>query len=499
MTEVPVFVLPPEKPLVCLPQHRPMILWAAIVASGLGFMDGSVTAIAMPAIRAALNMTLEQVQWVNLAYLLALAALVLAGGAAGDRFGTARVFGAGIGFFVAASLACAMAVTAAQLIGARALQGIAAALMVPGSMAIIGRAYPPDLRGRALGFWAAAATATTAFGPVLGGALLTWGGDQGWRLIFALNLPLGAVAAWLLWRYALHDAGNPGTPVDLAGAVLASGGLGLMAYAITTTSVHALWFGVASAAALTAFLLWQRITPQPMMPLGLFRNRAFAATNLATFLIYAGFTGVAFYLPMLLISGWQLAELAVTAAFLPVSLLIAVLSPTVGRWADRIGPGPLMAAGSVLVGVSQVGLGLTAGVSAGPAVFWGVIVPLMCLTGVGLGLVVAPLTVAVMASAPETAQGAASGINNTVARVASLVAVAVLGRIAVAGYGVVDGLAPGFGANGVGDAHLAASSAAFAQVCGAAAVLSFAAAGVSIWGLRRTKTVGGFTPPGTNR
>ena len=495
MTEVPVSILPPEKPLVCLPQHRPMILWAAILASGMGFMDGSVTAIAMPAIREALDMTLEQVQWVNLAYLLALAALVLAGGAAGDRFGTARVFGAGIGFFVAASLACAMAATAAQLIGARALQGIAAALMVPGSMAIIGRAYPPNLRGRALGFWAAAATATTAFGPVLGGALLTWGGDQGWRLIFALNLPLGAVAAWLLWRYAMRDAGNPGTPVDLAGAVLASGGLGLMAYAITTTSAYALWFGVASASALTAFLLWQRITLHPMMPLGLFRNRAFAATNLATFLVYAGFTGVAFYLPMLLISGWQLAELAVTAAFLPVSLLIAVLSPAVGRLADRIGPGPLMAVGSVLVGVSQVGLAM----SAVLATFWSVTVPLMCLTGVGLGLVVAPLTVAVMASAPETAQGAASGINNTVARVASLVAVAVLGRIAVAGYGVVDGFAPGFGANGAGDAHFAASAAAFAQVCGAAAVLSFAAAGVSIWGLRRTKSVGGFTPPGTNR
>lgn len=458
-------------------------------------MDGSVTAIAMPAIRASLNLSLAQVQWVNLTYLLGLAALVLAGGAAGDRFGTARVFGTGIVLFVITSIGCALAATAAQLIGARALQGIAAALMVPGSMAMIGKAYPPALRGQALGFWAAAATATTAFGPVLGGALLTWGGEGGWRLIFALNLPLGAVACWLLWRYALPDAGKPGAPVDLPGAVLASCGLGLMAYAITTPSDQALYYGIASIVALTGFLLWQRVTAHPMMPLTLFQDRAFAATNLVTFFVYAGFTGVAFYLPMLLISGWHLTELAVTAAFLPVSILIAGLSPPVGNWADRIGPGPLMAAGSVVVGVAQVGLGLTAGM----ANFWSVTVPLMCLTGLGLGLIVAPLTVAVMASAPESAQGTASGINNTVARVASLVAVAVLGRIAVAGYGTVDGLAPGFGAQGAGDAHLTASAAAFAWICGAAAVMSFAAAGVAIWGLPRRKTGGGFTPPANNR
>lgn len=489
MAEVPVFIVNPSP--VCLPAHRLLILWAAILASSMGFIDSTVTSIAMPAIRESLGMTLAQAQWVNLAYLLALSSLVLAGGAAGDRFGTARVFGAGIVLFVAASLGCALAGSATALIAARGLQGVAAALMVPGSMAIIGRAYPPDQRGRALGFWAAAATATTALGPVLGGALLTWGGDAGWRLIFSLNLPLGAVACWLLWRYALRDTGTPGVPIDGFGAALASSGLGLMAYAITTDSPYALWFGAASGVAIIGFLLWELTTPHPMMPLALFKNRAFTAANLATFFIYTAFTGVGFYLPMVVISAWGLPEIAVTAAFLPISVLIAAMSAPVGRWADRIGPGPLMAAGSILVGVSQIGLGLTAGMAA----FWSVTVPLMCLTGFGLALVVAPLTVAVMAAAPEAAQGAASGINNAVARAASLVAIAVMGRFAAKGYGPVDGYAPGFGAAATGPAHFAASATAFAYLCGFAAVLSFVAAGLSVWGLRRTKAGGGFTPP----
>lgn len=494
MADVPVFQSSPTATPACLPQHRRLLLWAAVLASGMGFMDGSVTAIAMPAIRASLAMTLAQTQWVNLAYLLALSALVLVGGAAGDRFGTARVFGAGIVVFVAASLACTVAASATQLIAARGVQGIAAAFMVPGSMALIGKAYPADQRGRALGFWAAAATATTAFGPVLGGALLTWGGDQGWRLIFALNLPLGAIACGLLWRYSLRDTGNSGVPIDLPGAVLASGGLGLLAYAITTERAQGLVYGVASGVALIAFLLWQMISRHPMMPLALFRSRAFSAANLATFLIYAGFTGIAFYLPMLLISGWGLTEIAVTAAFLPISVLIAALSPLAGRWSDRQGPGPLMAAGSVLLGLSQGGLGLTAEWAA----FYSVTLPLMCLTGVGLGLLVAPLTVAVMAAAPETAQGAASGINNAVARVASLVAIAVMGQMAATAYGVVTPAAPGFGAAASGGAHGVASAVAFSTICGAAALLSFSAALVSIWGLRgggKTKGPGAAAQP----
>lgn len=194
-----------------------MILWAAILASSMGFIDSSVTSIAMPAMRAALGASLEQAQWINAAYLLTLSALVLAGGAMGDRFGTARVFSAGIWVFVLGSIACAFAAEPGQMIAARAVKGVGAALMVPGSMAMVSRAYPREERGRALGLWAAASTMTTALGPVLGGVLITWGGDHGWRMIFALNLPLGLAALWLIRGRTPGDRCQPGVAVDVVG------------------------------------------------------------------------------------------------------------------------------------------------------------------------------------------------------------------------------------------------------------------------------------------
>ena len=194
----------------CAEGDRRIILWAAILASSMGFIDASVTAIAMPAMRAALGASLAEAQWINAAYLLALSALVLVGGAAGDRFGTARVFVWGIWIFTLGSLACAGAQDAGQMIAARAVKGVGAALMVPGSMAMVSRAWPREERGRALGMWASASTMTTALGPVLGGALITWGGELGWRLIFALNLPLGLLAVWLIRGRTPGDRGKPG-------------------------------------------------------------------------------------------------------------------------------------------------------------------------------------------------------------------------------------------------------------------------------------------------
>jgi len=212
-----------------------------------------------------------------------------------------------------------------------------------------------------------------------------------------------------------------------------------------------------AGATLLAFLIWESLTPAPMIRLGLFRNRSFSVTNVVTLVLYFALNGVMFYLPMTAISAWGVTELEVTAAFLPISLLIGVLSAPAGRWADRWGPGPLMAAGSGLVALAYAGLWLSA--SGGD--FWGRVVPLMVLAGIGLGLVVGPLTAAVMQSAEEEEQGAASGVNNAVARVAGLIAVALLGRLAAAAYGA-DG--PGFGAAGDSAAHIAASGAAFGQV-----------------------------------
>lgn len=462
-----------EQAPICAPEHRLAILLSAILASSMGFIDSSVTAIAVPAMRASLDASLVSAQWFSGAYLLALSALILAGGAMGDRFGVGRVFLGGILLFALASLTCIWAASPGQLIAARALQGVAAAAMVPGSMAIIARAYPRAERGRALGLWAAAATATTAAGPILGGALLTWGGPEAWRLIFALNLPLAAVAAGLLLAYARHDPGQPGLPVDLPGAGMATLGLGLVAYALTD---GAGLYAAAGAVVLLAFLWWEMRAAHPMIRLAQFRNRAFAAANLATFFLYFALTAVMFYLPMTVISGWGLPAIEVTAAFLPISILIAALSGMAGRLADRFGPGPLMALGSGLVALAYGGLALT----AAEADFWGRVVPFMVLAGAGLGLVVAPLTVAVMAAASDAEQGAASGINNAVARVASLVGVALMGRVAASAYG--EGL-PGFGLAGAGPAHLAQTSHAFAVVAAISAALALVSAVISAIGL----------------
>ena len=332
------------------------MLWAAILASSMGFIDSSVTAIAMPAIRHALDATLVQAQCINVACLIALSGLVLVGGAMGDRFGTARVFRIGIWVFIAGSIGCAFALDPNQMIAARAVKGVGVALMVPGSMALVSRAYPREERGRALGLWAAASTLTTALGPVLGGLILTGLGDVGWRLIFALNLPLGMVALWLLQEWTTRDTTGAAAHTDWPGAVLASVGLVLLARVLADpTAPRALW--LATPTVLGAFVIWQVLTPAPMIRLGLFRRRTFAVTNLVTLFLYFGLNGVMFYLPMTAVSAWGVTALEVTAAFLPISVLIGLLSAPAGRWADRIGPGPLMAAMAALA----AGLTLTTG------------------------------------------------------------------------------------------------------------------------------------------
>jgi EmrB/QacA subfamily drug resistance transporter len=466
----------------CRAEDRTLILWAAILASSMGFIDSSVTSIAIPAMRTALGASLIEAQWINASYLLVLSSLVLVGGAAGDRFGTARVFVWGIWLFVAGSIACAFALDAGQLIAARAAKGVGAALMVPGSMAIISRAYPRAERGRALGLWAAASTATTALGPVLGGMLVHWGGEAGWRMIFGLNLPLGLLAVRLLRGRVLADVGRPGVRIDTVGAALATLGLGLMAYALTVPEAGP-GVGLAAVAALGLFLWWEARTPAPMIRLGLFRNRAFAVTNAVTLVLYFALNGVMFYLPMTAVTAWGVNEVEVTAAFVPISVLIGVLSAQAGRWADRYGPAPLMTAGAVLVALAYGGL---ASVAVGAA-FWAEVVPLMALAGLGLGLLVAPLTAAVMAEVPDGEQGAASGINNAVARAAGLIAVALLGRIAAASYGATgDGL-PGFGLPGADAAHLAATGAAFRQVAMIGSAAAAVAAVLALASVRRIR------------
>ncbi len=470
---------PAAAPAFCAPASRPWILTAAILASAMGFIDGSVVAIALPAMRASLGADLAQATWINNAYLLPLGALVLVGGAAGDRYGVARVFGAGIALFVLASLAVALAPGPGTMIAARAAKGVAAAAMIPGSLAIIARAYPRAERGAAIGLWAAASAVTTAFGPVLGGALLSLGGPEAWRAVFAMNLPLGALTLWILARRVGRDAAGPSDPLDWPGALLATAALGLGAWSLTAgAGGPPSWaLALAALAALAAFLAREATAAHPMMPLALFADPAFSAANAATFLLYFALSAVLFYLPQTVIAGWGRSPAEMSLVFVPFSAAMALFGPGFGRRADRAGPGPLIAGGAVTVALAVAGLALTAPLQA----FWTAILPLMALMGIGMSAVVSPLSAAVMAAAPDAATGAASGINNAVSRMAGLIAVAAMGLVAARVYAA----AGGAGEYGGPGADAAAMTDAFAAVAWIAAAMSAAAAAVALGAIPR--------------
>lgn len=473
----PVFV-----PQFCNPAQRGLLLAAAILASAMGFIDGTVVAIAIPAIRASLDATLAQAQWVHNAYMLTLAALILVGGAMADRFGLARVFGAGIALFVLASLACALAPTAGILVLSRAVQGIGAAVMVPGSLAAIARAYPRTERGRAIGIWAAASALTTALGPVIGGLALTLGGDQMWRWVFAVNLPLGAAALWLLLRAVRADPGKPGTPVDLPGAALATGALFCLAWGLTGSNGPDLRWLALGAVGLAAFLLVEWRSAHPMMPLPLFAHRGFSAANLLAFTLYAALGMVFFYLPMTLVAGWGHPEIEASLAFAPISAFLATLSARVGALADRIGPAPPLAIGSVCVAAGYALMALVAPAQA----FWQGVLPAMGLIGLGMALVVSPLSTAVMGAVEESQSGLASGINNAATRLAGLISVAATGGLVASAYAAAGGPAE-FGEISDLPGHGAAMSLGFARVCWLAAGLALLSGAVAWLALRRPR------------
>jgi EmrB/QacA subfamily drug resistance transporter len=480
----------------CPRGRRRFVLIAAILASALGFIDGSVLAIATPAIRVDLGASLAEAQWISNAYALTLSALILTGGAAGDRFGLRRAFVTGIALFIAASLACAIAPSPPVLILLRAIQGISAAIMVPGSLAIIAKAYPKGERGRAIGIWAAASALTTALGPVLGGLVLSSFGDAIWRAIFAINLPLGAVSIYLLLAKVPADEPGEQRKLDLGGAALATLGFGAIAYGLTAMSARmgeaalavTLAAIVAGLVMLAGFVVWERRQREPMIELSLFRNPAFSGANVATFLLYFSLSGILFYLPMLLIAGWEINTAEVGFIFLPLSGSIALLSGAVGRLSDRIGPRFPISAGSLLVAAAFAGLAALTG--AGIHRFWLGAFPLMALMGLGMALVVSPLSTAIMTAVEDEDTGAASGINNAVSRIAGLIAVAVLGSVAAWTYvtfgGGVAGM-PGFGEPALAElapdlnaTRIAASDAAFAAVAWITALLCLLSA-ITAW------------------
>lgn len=484
--------IPEVQSTFCPVPQRKFVLISAILASALGFIDGSVISIATPAIRENLDASLTDAQWISNGYMLTLSALILLGGAVGDRFGLKRVFSVGIALFVAMSMLCALAWSAHSLIVFRALQGVGAAFMIPGSLAIISKAYPKNERGKAIGTWAAASAITTAAGPVIAGLVLSQGSPDIWRWIFAVNLPLGGLALWMLATKVPQDKPLQKKALDFAGAALAIVFLGALAWGLTGSGGesgegglpspgHLAFWLLVSLAALLAFIFVEKRMKNPVMPLHVFANRRFDAANLATFCLYFSLSAILFYLPMTLIGGWGLSETQVGLTLVPLAVAIALFSGPAGALADRTGPGILIAIGSAMVALAY-GI-LAAGINFNS--FWLHILPSIVVMSLGMALVVAPLSAAVMGSIDDADTGTASGVNNAVSRVAGLVAVAAMGGLAAWRYGLVG--SPGdFGLPFDGaeqEAHRLASNSAMAAVAWFSAGMSAMAALLALFGL----------------
>lgn len=405
-----------------------LVLAGTVLGSSLAFIDSSAVTLTLPVMQQQLGGDLAAAQWIVNAYALMLGALVLAGGAAADRYGRKRVFLVGVAVFTAASLACGLAPNLPALVAARAVQGAGAALLTPASLALLGATFDDKGRGQAVGVWAGASGLMSAVGPVLGGWLTE---AISWRAVFLINLPVAVVAVALVARGARESRRPMAGPVDWPGALAATAGLALITWGLTAAARAG--FGdlrvsgalVLGAAALGGFLWLERRAQSPMTPLELFRSRVFSGLNAYTLLLYGAFGGALFVLPFLLIRAHHYSPAAAGAALLPLSIGMAVLSPLAGRLVGRLGARVLLVSGPLLV---AAGFGLMAW-RAGTADYWaGPFVGLVMLA-VGLGLAVAPLTDAVLGAVDRAYEGAASGINNAVARIAGLLAVALVGFV----------------------------------------------------------------------
>ncbi|MGH2890209.1 MAG: DHA2 family efflux MFS transporter permease subunit [Solirubrobacteraceae bacterium] len=423
------------------------VLAATVLGSGMAQLDATVVNVALPAIGRGLNARVGALQLVVTGYSVTLAALILLAGTLGDRLGRRRVFALGVVWFSLASALCAAAPSVGVLVGARALQGIGGALLTPGSLAIIEASFARSDRGRAIGAWSALGGVAAAIGPLVGGWLVQ---AVSWRAIFLINLPLGAIVAVLAARHVPESRDETASGrLDWAGATLATAGLAGATYAMISGPSHGLGSPPVLAAAilgavgLVGFVAVERRIAHPMLPLDIFASRAFTAANLVTFVVYGALGGVFFLLVVVLQVSLGYSPVAAGAASLPVTALMLALSSRAGALAHRIGPrlpltvGPLLIAGGMLL-MTRIGPG---------AGYVPDILPAMVVFGLGLAATVAPVTSTVLAAADERHAGAASGVNNAVARTAGLLAVALLPPIAGlsgAAFQRPDALAGGF-------------------------------------------------------
>ena len=414
-------------------RQQRLTLIATILGSTVVFLDSTVVNVALPAIQADLDTGLAGQQWVVEAYMLTLVSLLLVGGSLGDLYGRRRMFVIGLSGFAVTSVLCAIAPTDETLVAARALQGIAGALLVPGSLAILAATFEGEARGRAVGLWTAWAGISTLAGPAGGGLLV----ELDWRWIFWVNIPLIAATLWLTMRSVDESRDPEACPgIDGVGICLSAIGLAGPVFALIEQPAHGwgdplvwapLLLGVLSFA---AFVWWESRARAPMLPLELFRSHNFSAVNLATLCVYAGLIGGSFFITLFLQQVAGFTAFQAGAATTPITIVMFVLSGRFGALASRIGPRLVMGVGPI---IAAVGLALLARLDSDPS-YLADVLPSMLLFGLGLAMTVAPLTTTVLDSVEERHVGVASGVNNAVSRVAGVLAIAALGAIVSAQF-----------------------------------------------------------------
>jgi EmrB/QacA subfamily drug resistance transporter len=418
------------------------VVAAAVLGSGVAFLDGTVVNAALPAIARDLHADLGDLQWVLTGYLLTLGSLLVLGGSLGDRYGRRRIFQIGLVGFALTSLLCAIAPDVDTLIAARCVQGVAAALLVPNSLAMVSASFRAVDRARAIGAWSGLGGVATAIGPFLGGWLID---SVSWRWVFVINLPIAA-AAWVIAARHVPESRDEHAPphLDVLGSALLTVGLAGLVYALIEGpgngwSTAAVAFGVIGAGSLIGFLVVEARREHPMVPLSIFRSEQFSGANAVTFAVYAALSAVTFLLVVHLQTDLGYSALEAGASLLPLTACMLLFSARAGALAQRIGPRVPMTIGPLVV---AAGMALLGRVEPG-STYWGSVFPALVVLGLGLALTVAPLTATVLGAVEDAHAGIASAINNSVARIAGLLAVAVLpaaaGLTAAQGLDLVDG------------------------------------------------------------